>query len=99
MTINSVVGLFIPLMSCNIGLWRRSRHPSYFSAGMNSMRIGTRRSTMGLVQTEGIARRLRAAWSDLTVEVVKFDTRGDDDQVSRLIRHGGKGGAFVAEIR
>ena len=63
------------------------------------MRIGTGKSTMALAQTEEIARRLRAAWSDLAVEVVKFDTRGDDDQVSKLIRHGGKGGAFVAEIR
>jgi hydroxymethylbilane synthase len=63
------------------------------------MRIGTRKSTMALAQTQDIARRLRAAWSDLAVEVVKFDTRGDDDQVSKLIRHGGKGGAFVAEIR
>ena len=63
------------------------------------MRIGTRKSTMALAQTEEIARQLRAAWSDLAVEVVKFDTRGDDDQVSKLLRHGGKGGAFVAEIR
>jgi hydroxymethylbilane synthase len=63
------------------------------------MRIGTRKSTMALAQTEEIARRLHAAWSDLTVEVVKFDTRGDDDQVSKLLRHGGKGGAFVSEIR
>jgi hydroxymethylbilane synthase len=66
---------------------------------MKRMRIGTRKSTMALAQTQDIARRLRAAWSDLAVEVVKFDTRGDDDQVSKLLRHGGKGGAFVAEIR
>ena len=63
------------------------------------MRIGTRKSTMALAQTEEIARQLRAAWPDLPVEIVKFDTRGDDDQVSKLLRHGGKGGAFVAEIR
>ncbi len=54
---------------------------------------------MALVQTNEIARRLRAACSGLDVEVVKFDTRGDDDQVSKLHRHGGKGGAFVREIR
>lgn len=63
------------------------------------MRIGTRKSTMALAQTADIARRLRAAWPDLVVETVKFETRGDDDQVSKLLRHGGKGGAFVAEIR
>ncbi len=63
------------------------------------MRIGTRKSTMALAQTEEIARQLRAALPALAVEIVKFDTRGDDDQVSKLLRHGGKGGAFVSEIR
>lgn len=63
------------------------------------MRIGTRKSTMALAQTEEIARQLRDAWPDLAIEIVKLDTRGDDDQVSKLLRHGGKGGAFVAEIR
>ena len=63
------------------------------------MRIGTRKSTMALAQADEIARQLRAAWTELVVEAVKFDTRGDDDQVSKLLRHGGKGGAFVSEIR
>src|SRR5438552_16143797 len=54
---------------------------------------------MALAQTEGIARLLRAADSALDVEIVKFETRGDQDQTSKLLRHGGKGGAFVAEIR
>jgi hydroxymethylbilane synthase len=63
------------------------------------MRIGTRKSTMALAQTEEIARQLRQAHPALEVEIVKFDTRGDDDQVSKLLRHGGKGGAFVSEIR
>jgi hydroxymethylbilane synthase len=63
------------------------------------MRIGTRKSTMALAQTEDIARRLTGAASDLRVEVVKFETAGDSDQASKLLVHGGKGGAFVAEIR
>jgi hydroxymethylbilane synthase len=63
------------------------------------MRIGTRKSVMALVQTEEIARRLRAAATDLDVEIVKFETVGDTDQTSKLLLHGGKGGAFVAEIR
>jgi hydroxymethylbilane synthase len=63
------------------------------------MRIGTRKSTMALAQTEEIARQLRAAASDLDVEIVKFETAGDQDQTSKLLSHGGKGGAFVAEIR
>ena len=63
------------------------------------LRIGTRKSVMALAQTEAIARLLRAADPALDVEIVKFETRGDQDQTSKLLRHGGKGGAFVAEIR
>ena len=54
---------------------------------------------MALAQTEGIARQLRAEVPGVEVEIVKFATAGDTDQVSKLLRHGGKGGAFVAEIR
>lgn len=63
------------------------------------LRIGTRKSAMALAQTEEIARRLIAAIPDLDVEIVKFETSGDVDQTGRLLKHGGKGGAFVAEIR
>src|SRR3954453_22441227 len=63
------------------------------------MRIGTRKSTMALGQAEGNARRLTAAAPGLDVEIVKFETIGDSDQTSKLLMHGGKGGAFVAEIR
>ena len=62
-------------------------------------KIGTRKSAMALAQTEEIARRLTSAMPDLDVEIVKFDTTGDLDQTSKLLPHGGKGGAFVAEIR
>src|ERR1700716_1503388 len=54
---------------------------------------------MALAQTEEIARRLTAAAPDIDVEIVKFETTGDSDQTSKLLQHGGKGGAFVAEIR
>jgi hydroxymethylbilane synthase len=63
------------------------------------MRIGTRKSAMALAQTEEIARRLIAADSTIDVEIVKFETSGDSDQTGKLLPHGGKGGAFVAEIR
>src|SRR3954468_21415669 len=63
------------------------------------IRIGTRKSVMALAQTEEIARRLTAAAPDVGVEIVKFETTGDQDQTSKLLAHGGKGGAFVAEIR
>src|SRR6202022_950427 len=54
---------------------------------------------MALAQTEEIARRLTAAAPDIDVEIVKFETTGDTDQIGKLLPHGGKGGAFVAEIR
>ena len=54
---------------------------------------------MALAQTEEIARRLIAVDPDVEVEIVKFETTGDRDQTSKLLPHGGKGGAFVAEIR
>src|SRR3954463_14095660 len=54
---------------------------------------------MALAQTEEIARGLTAAMPGLDVEIVKFDTTGDLDQTSKLLPHGGKGGAFVAQIR
>jgi hydroxymethylbilane synthase len=63
------------------------------------MRIGTRKSVMALAQTDEIARRLAAAVPDIEVEIVKFETSGDTDQIGKLLQHGGKGGAFVAEIR
>src|SRR6202451_672450 len=54
---------------------------------------------MALAQTEEIARRLVAVAPDVDVEIVKFETTGDIDQTGKLLPHGGKGGAFVAEIR
>jgi len=54
---------------------------------------------MALAQTEEIARRLAAVVPNVEVEIVKFETTGDRDQTSKLLPHGGKGGAFVAEIR
>ncbi len=54
---------------------------------------------MALAQTEEIARRLTAAVGGIDVEIVKFETTGDTDQIGKLLPHGGKGGAFVAEIR
>lgn len=63
-----------------------------------SMRIGTRKSVMALAQTEDIAQRLSKAALKLGVEIVRFETTGDS-QTSKLMVHGRKRGAFVAEIR
>ncbi|MBN9602488.1 MAG: hydroxymethylbilane synthase [Afipia felis] len=63
------------------------------------MRIGTRKSVMALAQTNEIARQLTAADPNLAVEIVKFETTGDQDQTGKLLDLGGKGGAFVGQIR
>lgn len=54
---------------------------------------------MALAQTDEIIKRLRAAHPQLSPEAITFTPAGDRDQIAKLDRHGGKGGAFVAEIR
>jgi len=54
---------------------------------------------MALAQTDEVVRRLDSAHPGLGAEAVKFTPMGDRDQTSKLERHGGKGGAFVAELR
>jgi hydroxymethylbilane synthase len=54
---------------------------------------------MALAQTGEIARQLGEAVPGIEVEIVKFETTGDTDQTGKLLPHGGKGGAFVAQIR
>ena len=66
---------------------------------MAAIRIGTRKSVMALAQTDEIARQLVRASPGLAVEIVKSETTGDTDQTGKLLAHGGKGGAFVAQIR
>jgi len=61
--------------------------------------IATRKSKMALAQTELVAALLQKAVPGLDVAQAQNEPRGDRDQTSRLDRHGGKGGAFVAEIR
>ncbi len=63
------------------------------------MKIGTRSSAMALAQTNEIVAQLKAAAPVLDPQIVRFKPRGDVDQTSKLDRHGGKGGAFVGEIR
>ncbi|MEM6538246.1 MAG: hydroxymethylbilane synthase [Pseudomonadota bacterium] len=63
------------------------------------MKIGTRSSAMALAQTEEVARLLRLADVSNAPEICAMKPSGDIDQVSRLDRHGGKGGAFVMDIR
>ncbi|MGF1543521.1 MAG: hydroxymethylbilane synthase [Parvularculaceae bacterium] len=61
--------------------------------------MGTRSSAMALAQTDEAVRRLRDGGAATDAETVRFKPLGDVDQISKLDRHGGKGGAFVGEIR
>lgn len=54
---------------------------------------------MALAQTREVIAQLKASDNSVEAELVKFSPAGDRDQVSRLETHGGKGGAFVGEIR
>ena len=66
---------------------------------MSTFLIATRKSKMALAQTELVASLLRDAVPGIDIDLAENNPRGDRDQISRLDRHGGKGGAFVAEIR
>lgn len=54
---------------------------------------------MALAQTREIIAALEAVHPDLAIGIAENDTVGDRDQTSKLLVHGGKGGAFVAGIR
>ena len=54
---------------------------------------------MALAQTNEAAARLLKTCPQVQTSVVRFKPVGDRDQVSKLDQHGGKGGAFVGEIR
>jgi hydroxymethylbilane synthase len=62
-----------------------------------SLRIGTRGSALALQQTRAVVEGLRAAWPDLSVEVVEIRTTGDRIQDVPLAKIGDKG-LFVKEI-
>src|SRR5258708_1224717 len=66
---------------------------------MKTLRIGTRQSKMAMVQTEEAARLIHSAHSNVEVKIIPFTTVADLHQISKLGRHGGKGGAFVEQIR
>ena len=64
-----------------------------------NLKIGTRGSAMAMAQTREVARLLSVAFPGAAPEVVTFTPSGDRDQTSKLDKHGGKGGAFVGELR
>ena len=64
---------------------------------ITKIRIGTRKSPLALAQAEEVARRLKATWPELSVELVKITTSGDRFSERRLADIGGKG-LFTKEI-
>lgn len=62
-----------------------------------TLKIGTRQSRLALAQTEMFAAALRRKYPELSIETVKFTTRGDRILDRPLDRIGGKG-VFVEEI-
>ncbi len=62
------------------------------------LKFGTRSSAMALAQTGAAIEALKIA-AGVEGVIAPFQPAGDRDQVSRLDAHGGKGGAFVGEIR
>jgi hydroxymethylbilane synthase len=64
---------------------------------MAALRIATRGSRLALVQTGLVGDSLRAAYSDLTIEVVEVHTEGDRDRATPLRVLGGRG-VFVKAV-
>lgn len=64
---------------------------------MATLRIATRGSRLALVQTGLVGDSLRAAHSDLTIEVVEVRTEGDRDRATPLRVLGGRG-VFVKAV-
>lgn len=62
-----------------------------------TIRIGTRKSALALVQTELVAAALKKAWPDIEIEIVTKDTLGDKILDKPLQEFGGKG-VFVSEF-
>lgn len=64
---------------------------------MNNLTIGSRRSQLAQTQSNLIRQNLLAAWTDLRVEVILFDTQGDLNRTDPLPAIGGKG-LFTLEL-
>lgn len=62
-----------------------------------SIKIGTRKSKLALLQTEIVKHKLKSFFPNLQVEIVKMSTKGDQDQNRPLASFGGKG-VFTKEL-
>lgn len=64
---------------------------------MTTLKLGTRASTLALIQTEMVAGKLKSAFPDLEIEIVKISTKGDRHLNRELASFGGKG-VFTREL-
>ena len=63
----------------------------------NIIRIGTRKSKLALIQTDIVKDKIKKAFPEIEVEIVKIDTKGDQILDKSLTSFGGKG-VFTAEL-
>lgn len=63
----------------------------------NVIKIGTRKSKLALIQTDIVKNKIKKAFPELEVEIVKIDTKGDQILDKSLTSFGGKG-VFTAEL-
>lgn len=63
----------------------------------NIIKIGTRKSKLALIQTDIVKDKIKKAFPQAEVEIVKIDTKGDQILDKSLTSFGGKG-VFTAEL-
>ena len=63
----------------------------------NIIKIGTRKSKLALIQTDIVKDKIKQAFPELEVEIIKIDTKGDQILDKSLTSFGGKG-VFTAEL-
>lgn len=64
---------------------------------MRKFKVGTRKSRLAMIQTEGVIKELQENNPGLEFEIVPFSTLGDRIQDKALTEFGGKG-AFITEL-
>ena len=57
----------------------------------NIIKIGTRKSKLALIQTDIVKDKIKQAFPELEVEIIKIDTKGDQILDKSLTSFGGKG--------
>jgi hydroxymethylbilane synthase len=64
---------------------------------LKHLRLGTRGSSLALIQTKKVQQKLQQLYPDVTIEIVPISTKGDSDKKTPLNLMGGKG-VFIKEL-